>query len=228
MIPRRHVKILQKCAHYANTSYDHIENSENSTYIYAGSTDTQSYIIVDGEDLVITGQGTTTLRDWAMDFQIWRTKVPYLNNVLVHTGFVKVYDSIKDELHTTITQILSKHNIQRILCTGHSLFGAIATIAAVHCGILYDLPIHCVSFGSPRVGYTSFVSLFNSVVDISYRCVRYKDPITFTPLPIRFRHVRGGLQMNITLSENISLHNCIGCRVKHHSMEEYYEFCKTL
>jgi triacylglycerol lipase len=55
---------------------------------------------------------------------------------------------------------------------GHSLGGALSTIAALTFGAMYPDARHvCITFGSPRVGDTVFTDLFHKHVDESVRCV---------------------------------------------------------
>ena len=229
MIPKRHVKMIHDCALWSHKAY---LNDVSGTFIYEESTDAQAFVFQSGSDIIVTGQGSTSMRDWSLDFQIWRTRVDYLQNTKVHAGFMKQYNSIRDRMHHEIAKLMSsaaKENM-RIICTGHSLFGAIATVAALDCSFKYDVPVHCITFGSPRVGSKKFAKLFNSNVEVSYRCVRFKDPVSFTPAPIRFKHVRGGLHFGKCTdpksigSDTLSLYNCCGCRVSHHSMEDYAAF----
>ena len=222
---RRHATLIDLCAGYAKRAYDKEIEGE---FIEDSATDAQAFVSFNDGDIIISGQGTTTMRDWSIDFQIWRTRVDYLDNVHIHAGFMKQYNAIRERIHTVIRANIEQ--CKRILCTGHSLFGALATIAALDCALMYDVSVHCITFGSPRVGGKDFAKLFNSSVDISYRCVQHKDPITFTPAPIRFRHVRGGLKFGVS-DEHVnepSLYNCIGCRIKHHSMITYASCAHSL
>tara|TARA_B100001996_G_scaffold381368_1_gene370651 strand:- start:739 stop:1446 length:708 start_codon:yes stop_codon:yes gene_type:complete len=212
----RHKKIINKAA---NLSYKAYSKEIDGVFIEDVYTDAQSYVGFNDGDIIITGQGTTTMRDWTIDFQVWKTKVEYLNNVQVHAGFIRQYNAIRNRIHEEVKKYID--TCERIVCTGHSLFGAIATIAALDCAMQYSKPIYCITFGSPRVGGRDFAKLFNSNIEVSYRCVLEKDPITFTPLPIRFKHVRGGLKFGKANDGDPSLYNCIGCRIKHHSMDTY-------
>lgn len=55
---------------------------------------------------------------------------------------------------------------------GHSLGGALATLAAMYFGSIYpDVRHVCITFGAPRVGDKAFVSEFKKHVDESVRCV---------------------------------------------------------
>lgn len=227
MLTKRHRYLLGICADYSTAAYS---KDIDGLFLENAETDCQAFITTRGNDIVFTGQGTTSLKDWSIDFQLWRKRVPYLNNTLVHAGFIKAYESIRSGVHKEMSRLLSQadRKFDRILCTGHSLFGAIATIAALDFALKYELPIHCITFGSPRVGSSGFVKCFNDNVDVSYRCVKNKDPITFTPLPIRFKHVRGSLHLGETLSNKTYLYNCIGCKVSDHSMNNYFDYIINL
>lgn len=223
MICPRHKRLIATCAGYSHRAYS---KDIDGIFLEDPKTDCQAFVAVDGEDIVVTGQGTTTLKDWAIDFQIYRTSVDYLGDTLVHAGFVKAYNGVREDVHRQIESLLADEAraVSRIVCTGHSLFGAIATIAALDCALRYELPVACVTFGSPRVGSRGFAKMFNDNVDCSFRCVRGKDPVTFTPLPLRFRHVRGGIHFGDRISSTVSLHNFCGCKVSDHSMEDYFAY----
>jgi len=228
-IPNRHKNTIQLAAKYANKAYS---RDIDGIFLEDTTTDAQAFVAYDKDSgtLVVTGQGTTSVTDWKIDLSTWRTKVDYLHDVKVHAGFVKQYNAVREQIHTHLADLLKTHkqSCSRILCTGHSLFGAIATMCALDCALKYDLPIHCVSFGSPRVGSASFAKLFNGCVDVSYRCVLEKDPVTFTPIPLRFKHVRGGIKLTPHGADEISLHNFCGCRIAHHNMKSYESHCNHL
>ena len=224
MIPHRQLKLINECAAASLKAYS---SDIDSPWLFISDswTDAQAFVYSNSDgNIVITGQGTTSLRDWSLDFQIWRTKVDFLNNTKVHAGFLRQYNAVRDRIHIEVKRLLDNSTPScRIICTGHSLFGAIASIAAVDCSLLYDVPVDCITFGSPRVGSRAFVKLFNTSVDTSFRCVHLKDPVTFSPLPVRFKHVRGGVRIdNNTIDKNkLSLYNCLGCRVTDHDMNVY-------
>jgi triacylglycerol lipase len=94
--------------------------------------------------------------------------------------------------------------------TGHSLGGALATLAAVK-----RRPTAVYTFGSPRVGGRGFVTYIDSSGIASYRVVNSTDIITRLPLPFRYRHVnlmiymtRGG-QVLYPPSRRIRLIKCL-------------------
>ena len=230
---QKHKTLIHKCAKFAMDSYTQIvvDNGHTVDSIQNQKTDTIVYIICSGSTMYIAGPGSESMTDWSLDFQIWRTRVDYFENSLVHAGFMKIYESIKTKLHQKICALISLKNIDHIVCTGHSLFGAVSTIIALDCTLRYESKtISCVTFGSPRVGNAHFAKLFNENIDTSFRCVFMKDPITFTPIPLRFKHVKGTVKCDMksakTVSDmEISKWNFCGCRIAHHSMDSY--LCST-
>ena len=224
---KKHKALISKCAELSLKSYTSIQSSENQIVytIEDKPTDCKVFVIRDLNTLYITGPGSVSLTDWYLDFQIWRTRVDYLDNTLVHAGFMKAYNAIRNKLISYVEVQLRKYEIKKIVCTGHSLWGAIASIAAADMSSLDNVHVTCVTFGSPRVGNSDFAQYFNTNVDTSFRCVFEKDPITFTPIPLRFKHVRGHIKCTYTgdveNTDNFNKWNCIGCRISHHSMDSY-------
>ena len=94
------------------------------------------------------------------DVKVWRK--PAREKGLVHFGFAqaldKVYDKIIDQIDRLDTTGL------KIICTGHSLGAALATIFASR----YDAK-YLYTFGSPRVGNKDFVKEMNNDKIIHYR-----------------------------------------------------------
>jgi hypothetical protein len=75
---------------------------------------------------------------------------------------------------------------------GHSLGGALATIAATVFGAMYPDARHvCMTFGSPRVGDDNFVREFTKQCDESVRSVNQEDPVPLIPSSCNYSHVPG-------------------------------------
>jgi predicted lipase len=115
-------------------------------------------------------------------------------DILVHAGFRNKYFSV----HDALVDILETHAtmFDTVVTTGHSLGGALATIAApVLSESFLTKKIECVTFGSPRVGNLAFVSWFKSRVPIHLRLVNTEDPVPWIPLSNRFHHVSDAVSM---------------------------------
>ncbi len=129
---------------------------------------------------------------------------------IVHAGFNNVFKSMEAD----ISRYLRGLNPNRIHCVGHSLGGALATMAAdfiaeknIARPVLY-------TFGCPRVGSRSFAENLTSQAKESniFRVYHKSDPVSMIPL-WPFMHVpMPGTECFI--ESNLSL-------LKAHSMENY-------
>eukprot|EP00887_Chlorella_sp_A99_P002580 scaffold6.g2580.t1 len=83
----------------------------------------------------------------------------------------------------------------RVICAGHSLGGAVATLVSVWAALQWPAAdVRCFSFGSPKVGNSKFVRAYQTLVGMRVRVVNGADPVPNLPpdwaLPrLRYRHV---------------------------------------
>ena len=162
----------------------------------------QAFSLVREGALVFVFRGTESLQDIIIDLDIRR--VPYLNGpMLVHAGFLEQFDSLKLALVKTVEKYSGK--VEKILCIGHSLGGALATLASGHLGSLYNekLPVTCHTFGSPRVGNKAYVEWYSKQVAFYVRITNEKDPICQMPFSYRFHHVVDAVCIKDDLTVNI-------------------------
>lgn len=171
--------MLDACAKYCKSSYDRT----SGTYISCPDTDAQAFSWCENRVQYIVFRGTSSIRDLMADFDIRRTK---FHGAYVHKGFYTQYTSIAPEIKSTLSP--SAHTI---VCTGHSLGGALATLAALDLAAP-GKKIVCCTFGSPRVGDDQMVQLFEQKVHTSFRVFHECDPIHMVPISHRFTHVHGG------------------------------------
>jgi len=108
---------------------------------------------------------------------------PYkdLPKVGLHTGFWKAFQELKTEIVLTLREKLRAHPGASIILTGHSLGGALSTVAAfelAHTGF----PIaEVMNFGSPRVGNIEFVAELHKLVPQFWRITHFHDPVVHMP-----------------------------------------------
>ena len=168
--------------------------------------DCQVYSCKYYKSLVFAFRGTESFRDVLSDLNLFRSELEIpgnhltsifsfnFNRPLVHSGFLTQFNTVKDEINQDIIEYRKDPDgDNHLIFTGHSLGGALATIASVYYGSLYpDMSISCITFGSPRVGNRDFAKIFNSNITESHRFVNEDDPVPMGPTPIRFSHVEGG------------------------------------
>ena len=100
----------------------------------------------------------------------------------VHFGFKNEFYKIWNEVNDCLSEMPSK---LPVFYAGHSLGGALATLAASR-----RPPAALYTFGSPRVGDAEFVHSLRGVP--VFRVVNNRDPVTLLPpsrMPFDFHHV---------------------------------------
>eukprot|EP00462_Mataza_sp_D1_P005531 CAMPEP_0175120690 /NCGR_PEP_ID=MMETSP0087-20121206/758_1 /TAXON_ID=136419 /ORGANISM="Unknown Unknown, Strain D1" /LENGTH=351 /DNA_ID=CAMNT_0016402159 /DNA_START=360 /DNA_END=1415 /DNA_ORIENTATION=+ len=105
----------------------------------------------------------------------------------VHQGFLELYLSVRLEILSALQNLLSLSTNPKVVCLGHSLGGALATLLALDLKqtLLADTAAACLesyTFGCPRVGDPVFASQYNSLVPYTYRVVNEKDVVPAMPL----------------------------------------------
>jgi triacylglycerol lipase len=146
--------------------------------------------VVAGDDLiVVVFRGTENELDWRSNVRA--TWVVLQGGVRVHRGFFQAYWPIRERLFATVEKLL-KVKPRPVYITGHSLGGALATMATAELANhpeqnLSDSIAACYTFGSPRVGDRSFDEYVKVPL---YRVTNGVDLVPAVPFAfLGYRHV---------------------------------------
>lgn len=144
--------------------------------------DTQCFVASTPEVALVAFRGTESVRDWLADLNALRVTRPYGR---VHRGFYHAFNDVR----SLIESMLSGPASRRIVLTGHSLGGALATVAAAEWFSAGDFqPATIYTYGQPRVGDNSFRNFLN--LKIGERFSRFVNDDDIVPrVPPGFRHV---------------------------------------
>ncbi|MGI0119115.1 lipase family protein [Zooshikella sp. RANM57] len=158
----------------------------------------QAYIVHNPKQCVIFVRGTDPVANWFTDFNAEQVdfKHPLTGQLIgkVHLGFYTGFRKLFDGLIDTI----KKHANKKLYISGHSLGGAMATMFAA--SLSENNPL-LYTYGSPRPGSQSFISVFDNKRDIykhknkqnadvssntgneftHHRIVNHRDPVTSVP-----------------------------------------------
>ncbi|TWW00815.1 lipase family protein [Chitinophaga pinensis] len=160
---------------------------------------------------VLALRGSAEFLDWAERLDILPSPSPFGNNSgNVVSGFLDMYNGmtfsepgqtkpkgllkyIRYSIHYTNMQ--SEDDTQPMVCTGHGLGAAMATLFAV--GDAYTLhPCRLYTFGSPCVGDAAFVSFHNSLITTSERYYNLPDLIPTLLDAFGYDHVHNGIPLD--------------------------------
>jgi len=172
--------------------------------------------------LAISIRGTikSSFRNILTDMKAYFTDYPYCEKkqkCRVHRGFWRQFVYMKPILEQIIIPLwnaMKNFPNAKIIVTGHSLGGAVATIIAAYLRRLLNLPLGkllLLAFGSPRVGNYAFVKQINKDIGVFniFRVNYRKDPIIRTPgLVLGYVHV--GNQRSIECETDQTCHIRVG------------------
>jgi hypothetical protein len=154
-------------------------------------------------DFVLAIRGTENLAEWLLDFAalpVLFTPAPEAGFVAL--GFLSIFNSFtfvdaagtESNLNDTITRLNATAPISSLTIAGHSLGGALATLAAADVAIANPSGVRdkltLWTFGSPRVGLLDFAATCNKVVKTSFRIWNTLDVVPQVPT-FPFIHVSG-------------------------------------
>jgi triacylglycerol lipase len=131
----------------------------------------------------------------------------------VHQGF---YDLLmKNKTLNKISKIIENYPIStKVIFTGHSLGGALASLMTSYCQNKFGKDTASLyTFGSPRVGDQTFCDTISG----STRIVNDQDPVSLLPFPPRYRHLKD----RILLGKSGIFHSYT---LNAHKISAYYNF----
>jgi hypothetical protein len=165
-------------------------SSVNHNFIYQEKTEELyglTKLVEASRTLFVSFRGSTNLQDFVnnLDFRLVPLDTPQ-SKVRIHAGFHRRFRLIEASLKEAVHA--QSDRFDRIIVTGHSLGGALASIASVYLANMVQKNVYCVSFGSPRVGNREFVDLFRKSVSGSRRFVNSGDPVPSIPMEAFYEH----------------------------------------
>lgn len=184
---------LSHCANfvYKNKSTIHSELSNlgfdltrDNYYFSDPNTHAQAFVVGDNRKIIVSFRGSEKeIADWVTNVQVFKETWTDANPLgEVHNGFYSALSSIWDKVSDEINTLRTGN--QTIWITGHSLGGALATLAAatlelqnphLRVGGVY-------TFGQPRIANQEFSKNYNKQLkNITFRCVNNNDVVTRVP-----------------------------------------------
>jgi len=150
------------------------------------STETQMFMGVSGTACLVSFRGYNRFHHVLDDVSKLAVPFDIVNSgARVNAIFLNAYKEYRDVL----LKYISLHDLRTVHITGHSMGGAMATLAAVDIASTSEISTHCYTFGCPKVGNAWFRKIYSSCVDSTKRYVVPSDPIPFYPSEKEYVHV---------------------------------------
>lgn len=149
------------------------------------------YVSVDPvrREVVFSARGSANFLNRLKDFDAFQTDCTFADGCMVHEGFSDAWASISKDVTQAIKEAMEANPDYSIALTGHSLGGAVATLAAAYLrrdGVSCDV----YTYGSPRVGNEQFVQFAMSQPGKQYHITHLNDPVPQqAPTWLNYRHV---------------------------------------
>lgn len=184
---------MARAAEFATLAYAPPPGAE---IVEDAETDTTALLVAADGDVYLAFRGTSSRRDWKTNADVLSAAVPEAwgcgagaAGMRAHRGFARAFGAVAPRL----LEALRDRPFRRLVVCGHSLGGALATLAgAWACCAMPDARdrVAVVSFGAPQAGDAAFVDFFNDVVPASARVVTPMDPVPRS-LSAQMVHVKG-------------------------------------
>jgi len=180
---------------------DTTEGMQVTDVFYNQKYDSHGYLgfNANNQEIVLSFRGTNSFTNFITDIAFWKNKAPFagLSGAYVATGFYQAYASLRSQVIPAVQKLIRQFPDYQLVITGHSLGGAMGTMAALELSVRYQLSPMVFTYGSPRVGNSVFSHNFNKYVESSQRMTNGADSVPHLPPQwVDFEHVRNEVWFN--------------------------------
>ncbi|KEY67829.1 hypothetical protein S7711_04967 [Stachybotrys chartarum IBT 7711] len=148
------------------------------------------YVAVDHarSEIIISIRGSNNLRNFLTDVVFIRQGCDLFSGCQVHAGFGTAWKEIESKATAAVAAAVAANPGYSVVATGHSLGGAVATIAAGYLRRSHAVDIY--TFGAPRVGNAAFSQFITDQAGGEFRVTHVDDPVPrLPPMIFGYRHI---------------------------------------
>lgn len=123
-------------------------------YIYTQITNVMGYAgyLPSTNQIILSMRGTVDVKNWISNLSYKLINYSNCIGCLIHEGFYLDYLSASQKIISSVKSLIQKYPDAKILVTGSSLGGALATISALEIQLQTGKVTELHAFGCPRVG----------------------------------------------------------------------------
>ena len=130
--------------------------------------------------IIVSFRGSSNIQNWIVHLSANMVSYPKCSSCKVHAGFYASWNLIKSTIMSQLQSLTALYRNAPIYLTGHSLGGALASLAGPDVKQTYKNVKGMITFGEPRVGNSHYSKYFSSVVD-NQRVIHYADVVPHLP-----------------------------------------------
>lgn len=170
-------------------------------------TDVTGYVALDPTNkyIIVAFRGSASIENWITNLDFKAVSTGLCSGCTAHKGFWQSWLDARSAVTAAVKQMSTSNPAYKIITTGHSLGGAIATLAAA------DLrnsgyPVTLYSFGAPRVSSSKLANYITAQPGGNYRITHWNDPVpNIPPIFMNFAHVSPEYYINKPNSQTVML-----------------------
>ena len=137
----------------------------------------RGYIGASENAIVLAFRGTDDVTDWLINLNVMQIEE---QGALVHRGVSRALTAVWPRIESRLQSLLDSRP-RKIWVTGHSLGGALATLAAIRLQRMGIEQLESYTFGQPRVGDRVMAG---QITTPFYRFAHYADPVYHAPFSV--------------------------------------------
>lgn len=165
--------------------------ADDKPFVYVLTKGNVIYVVIRGTNLVMTEwlnnlkvdqQGYDGARKMYDNTPTFMRTDP---NIMIHNGFLAVYDRVAPQLLKTIEHLMTLNKDYSICLTGHSMGGSVSAIIGAELEFRGYNNILIYVFGTPRTGNPTFTKYIEQVVELEmYAIMNTEDNVAQTILAV--------------------------------------------
>ncbi|KXN74483.1 alpha/beta-hydrolase [Conidiobolus coronatus NRRL 28638] len=181
------------------------KNTKEIVYVSYAEHNSAAFFGVNHERklIIVSYRGTSNFKNWLinLDFKLVGLRTNQTSAIKVHSGFNNAADALMPKIRSSLLMAKKQNPKYKIVFTGHSLGGAIATLAAAKLAeerAIEWSDIQLITFGQPRVGNSRFADYLNSKPIESARVTTKGDIVAISPgRTLKYYHSQHIVHMNL-------------------------------
>ncbi|KAF2796088.1 alpha/beta-hydrolase [Melanomma pulvis-pyrius CBS 109.77] len=154
-------------------------------------TEATGFVAVDDTNqlIVVSFRGSYSPEDWATNLDLGVVNTNLCSGCTAHRGFWNSWLKSRDRVLAAVKTSLQAHPKYQVVSTGHSLGGALATLAAADLrNNGYSVALY--SFGAPRIASLKLSKYISDQPGGNYRITHWNDLVPqLPPVWMNFAHI---------------------------------------